>query len=406
MSHQQNWLDRCHFGDVSASMRAMIADGVKVQTIITSPPYWGLRSYLPGDHPDKHLEIGQEPTLREFIDKLVGVFDLCRELLTDDGTAWINMGDAYANDGKWGGSTGGKHAAGLHGETGVGRGKRNTGLKPKDLMGQPWRLAFALQDAGWYLRQDIIWHKPNPMPESTRDRCTKAHEYLFLLSKSPRYYYDQAAIRTQASAKTTQLSYDTFDGDRRAGYKMPDGWNTGTGAHGSFHPKGREKGHVAGNVNPAKGALAYEAGDVHHRTKSGLLAYAKGTRAARDNFKRPDSKRAIAHPGQTMGTHRPDRADSEYDLTTANRRSVWTIATEAYPDSHFATFPEKLVEPCVLAGSRGGDTVFDPFFGSGTTGAVAQRLGRRFIGCELNRDNDTLQRDRLRFQYLPVEVMA
>jgi site-specific DNA-methyltransferase (cytosine-N4-specific) len=350
-----NWIDKCHFGDCRDTMRAMIADGVKVQTIVTSPPYWGLRDYgVDG-------QIGHEPTLREFIDTLTGVFELCRELLADDGTAWVNMGDAYANDGKWGGSTGGKHVAALHGDSGVGRSKRTTGLKAKDLMGQPWRLAFALQDAGWYLRQDIIWHKPNPMPESTRDRCTKAHEYLFLLTKSPRYYYDQAAIRTPASAKTTQLSYDTFDGDRRAAYKMPDGWNTGAGAHGSFHPEGREKG-----------------------------------RTARDTFKREDSKRAVAHPGQTMGTHRPDRADSDYDLSTANRRSVWTIATEAYPGAHFATFPEALVEPCVLAGSRAGDIVFDPFFGSGTTGQVAARLGRKFIGCELNPAYEALQRDRIR----------
>jgi site-specific DNA-methyltransferase (cytosine-N4-specific) len=373
-----SWVGACHFGDCRDTMRAMIADGVKVQTIVTSPPYWGLRDYgVDG-------QIGMETTLREFIATLTDVFELCRELLADDGTAWVNMGDSYAGSGKGAAnypeSSSPKQLTN-HGSTTSGKGGFVPhGLKQKDLMGQPWRLAFALQDAGWYLRQDIIWHKPNPMPESTRDRCTKAHEYLFLLSKSPRYYYDQAAIRTQASAKTTQLSYDTFDGDRRAEYK------------------------TAGNVNPPKGAVAYADGDERHRTKAGLLAYAEKTRAARDNFKREDSKRAVAHPGQTMGTHRPDRADSEYDLTTANRRSVWTIATEAYPGAHFATFPEALVEPCVMAGSRPGDIVFDPFFGSGTTGQVAQRLGRRFIGCELNRDYEQLQRDRLRQPGLALEV--
>jgi site-specific DNA-methyltransferase (cytosine-N4-specific) len=361
------WLNACHFGDCRDTMRAMIADGVKVQTIVTSPPYWGLRDYgVDG-------QIGMESTLREFISTLTDVFELCRELLADDGTAWVNMGDSYAGSGKGAAnypeSSSSKQLSN-HGSTTSGKGGCvPVGLKPKDMMGQPWRLAFALQDAGWYLRQDIIWHKPNPMPESTRDRCTKSHEYLFLLSKNPRYYYDQAAIRTPASAKTTQLSYDTFDGDRRAGYKMPDGWNTAAGAHGSFHPEGREKG-----------------------------------RSARDTFKREDSKRAVAHPGQTMGTHRPDRADSEYDLTTANRRSVWTIATEAYPGAHFATFPEALVEPCVMAGSRPGDIVFDPFLGSGTVAQVAQRLGRRFIGCELNRDYEQLQRDRLRQPGLALEV--
>ena len=367
------WVNKCHFGDCRDTMRAMIADGVKVQTIVTSPPYWGLRDYgVDG-------QIGHEPTLREFIDTLTDVFELCRELLADDGTAWVNMGDAYANDTKWGGSTGGKHVAALHGDSGIGRAKRNTGLKAKDLMGQPWRLAFALQDAGWYLRQDIIWHKPNPMPESVQDRCTKAHEYIFLMTKSSSYHCDMASIRTPASLETKLQSFETMNFKARDKYK------------------------TAGNVNPPKGAVAYAEGDERHRTKAGLLAYAEKTRSARDNFKREDSKRAVAHPGQSMGTHRPDRADSEYDLSTANRRSVWTIATEAYPGAHFATFPEALVEPCVLAGSRAGDIVFDPFFGSGTTGQVASRLGRRFIGCELNPDYEPLQRDRLRQPGLMLE---
>ncbi|WP_186126019.1 DNA-methyltransferase [Burkholderia gladioli] len=372
------WLDRSHRGDCRDLMRTMIADGVRVQTIVTSPPYWGLRSYLPDGHPDKAREIGQEPTLREFIATLVEVFDLARQLLADDGTCWVNMGDAYA--GSWG-SQGRAYsgvavsalsarqvAASQRKVSGAGL-IRDVGLKPKDLMGQPWRLAFALQDAGWYLRQDIIWHKPNPMPESVRDRCTKAHEYLFLLTKNERYFYDQAAVRTPVRPDTKRQSFETMDFAARDKYKMPDGWNTEPGAHGSFHPNGREKG-----------------------------------RPARDTFKRENSKRAVAHPGQATGTHRPDRTDSEYDLTTANRRSVWTIATEAYPGAHFATFPEALVEPCVLAGSRPGDVVFDPFFGSGTVGQVAQRLGRRFLGCELNPDYEPLQRDRLRQPGLMLEV--
>jgi DNA modification methylase len=350
-----NWIDKCHFGDCRDTMRAMIADGVKVQTIVTSPPYWGLRDYgVDG-------QIGHEPTLREFIDTLTDVFELCRELLADDGTAWVNMGDSYAANRAYqvpSTKGGPKHS---ESQSAGGRGSSvPEGLKPKDLVGQPWRLAFALQDAGWYLRQDIIWHKPNPMPESTRDRCTKAHEYLFLLSKSPRYYYDQDAIRTPASAKTTQLSYDTFDGDRRARYKMPDGWNTAPGAHGSFHPHGREKGKKAG-ANAMRG-------------------------------------QGQARPEGIGRANREGRDVTEVGMNadTANRRSVWTIATEAYPGAHFATFPEALVEPCVLAGSRPGDIVFDPFFGSGTTGQVAARLGRKFIGCELNPAYEALQRDRIR----------
>jgi len=337
-----NWIDKCHFGDCRDTMHAMIADGVKVQTIVTSPPYWGLRDYgVDG-------QIGHEPTLREFIDTLTDVFELCRELLADDGTAWVNMGDAYntgttakrpssksSNHGRWSEN---------RSDELIGSARAHAaGMKTKDMMGQPWRLAFALQDAGWYLRQDIIWHKPNPMPESVQDRCTKAHEYIFLLTKSSSYYCDMASIRVPASLETKIQSFETMNFKARDKYK------------------------TAGNVNPPKGAVAYADGDERHRTKAGLRAYAQKT-----------------------------RADGEIDLSTANRRSVWTIATEAYPGAHFATFPEALVEPCVLAGSRPGDIVFDPFFGSGTTGQVAARLGRKFIGCELNQAYEALQRDRIR----------
>ncbi|HEM7839614.1 TPA: site-specific DNA-methyltransferase [Burkholderia multivorans] len=357
-----NWIDHSHRGDCRDLMRAMIADGVRVQTIVTSPPYWGLRSYLPDGHPDKHREIGQEPTLREFIDTLVGVFDLARELLADDGTLWLNMGDSYA-----GSRCGPETASTLNGtrrnqaeanramtasrrrdDVPVPRSDvRVAGLKPKDLVGQPWHLAFALQDAGWYLRQDIIWAKPNPMPESVRDRCTKAHEYLFLLSKSERYYFDTDAMREPRSSyedaatfrggcyvggetDNGQLGQRKVVGNRRV--KVPSGWDTGVGKHGSFHRDGR--------------------GDAEYRDYAG--------------------------DGRRM------------------RRSVWTVATQPYAAAHFATFPEALIEPCVLTGSRPGDVVFDPFFGSGTTGQVAQRLGRRFLGCELNPDYEPLQRDRLR----------
>ncbi|UEC01228.1 DNA-methyltransferase [Burkholderia vietnamiensis] len=333
-----NWLDRSHRGDCRDLMRAMMADGVRVQTIVTSPPYWGLRSYLPDGHPEKHREIGQEPTLRQFIDTLVEVFELARELLADDGTLWLNMGDSYA-----GSRSGPETASTLNGarrkQTEANRAMtasrrrddapvprsdvRVEGLKPKDLVGQPWRLAFALQDAGWYLRQDIIWAKPNPMPESVRDRCTKAHEYLFLLSKSERYYFDVDAIAELAVC--------------------PGG---------------------PGNVRPADLPPGFDGGNA-----------------------------------STYGSlHRIGPRE------TRNKRSVWTILTQPYAAAHFATFPEALVEPCVLAGSRPGDVVFDPFFGSGTTGQVAQRLGRRFLGCELNPDYEQLQRDRLRQPGLVLEV--
>lgn len=373
------WLNRCHFGDVRAVLRQMIADGVQVQTIVTSPPYWGLRSYLPADHPDKALEIGSEPTIGEFITALVEVFDLCRQVLREDGTAWVNMGDSYAAGGGRGAAGFGDECDGYARANREERGRSTTprGLKPKDLIGQPWRLAFALQEAGWWLRQDIIWHKPNPMPESIRDRCTKAHEYLFLLSRSERYFYDFEGAQEPVNGNAHA---------RRATIKMPDGWDTGPGGHGSFHRSGREKGAaraLAGNINPPKGQAAYEAGDEHHRTKAGLLAYAR-------------RERKLAEAGSgTKNNASMDEALAEMPAMR-NRRSVWTVPSEPYSGAHFATFPRALIEPCILAGCPAGGIVLDPFFGSGTTGQVAQQLGRRFIGIDLNPANEALQAERLR----------
>lgn len=174
-------------GDCRTLLAAM--DPQSINCCVTSPPYFGLRDYgVDG-------QIGLEQTPDEYVAEMVAVFREVRRVLRDDGTLWLNLGDSYANDGKWGGSSGGKHVSALHGKSGIGRGKVTTGLKPKDLIGIPWRVAFALQADGWYLRQDIIWHKPNPMPESVKDRCTKAHEYVFMLSKSARYFYDADAVK-------------------------------------------------------------------------------------------------------------------------------------------------------------------------------------------------------------------
>lgn len=366
MTVRNSWLNRCHFGDCRDTMRRMIADGVRVQCIVTSPPYWGLRDYgVDG-------QIGLEPTLSEFLAQLVEVFDLCRQLLADDGTLWLNMGDCYMTGaGKVntapGGGTQGERWKGIRGDDKLAtlgpmqqpNRMPQLGFKPKDLAGQPWRLAFALQDAGWWLRQDIIWSKPNPMPESVRDRCTKSHEYLFLMTRSERYYFDFDANKESAVSATCPA---------------PAGWDTGAGAHRDL--KGRYSGTGVGFGH------GYDA--------------TPKPRSRRDSFKREDSKREQAIPGQAVGTHRPDRAESEWDVSRRNRRSVWTIPTQAYRGAHFATFPEALVEPCVLAGSRPGDIIFDPFFGTGTVGRVALRLGRQFIGCELNPSNAALQDDRLR----------
>jgi DNA modification methylase len=307
-----NWLNKCHFGDCIETMRRM-PDGI-VQTCVTSPPYFGLRDY------GHDGQIGLEPTPVEFVGKLVEVFREVRRVLRDDGTLWLNLGDSYAaNRGYQVPSTLMNGDTTNQAQAGSGRGMlaSDFGLKPKDLIGIPWRVALALQADGWYLRQDIIWHKPNPMPESVRDRCTKAHEYLFLLTKSDRYSFDSGAIAERAS-------------DLRG----------------------------PGNVNPVR-ALP-------------------GERDSGDNANIRGSLHKIG-PRETR-----------------NKRSVWSIATQSFDGAHFATFPEALVEPCILAGSRPGDIVFDPFMGSGTVASVAQRLGRRWLGAELNPDYIALQAERTR----------
>lgn len=381
-----DWLNRCHFGDCLETLRRM-PDGI-VNTCVTSPPYFGLRDY---GHPG---QIGLEPTPDEFVAKLVDVFREVRRVLRDDGTLWLNLGDSYATGAGKAVSPGGGAQGERFLEAGPSghRGSRGPsakhkmpqtadaknpnagiplfqpnrmplpGLKPKDLIGIPWMVAFALRADGWWLRQDIVWHKPGPMPESTEDRCTKAHEYVFLLAKSQHYYFDFEAIKEPST------------------------------------------GRPAGNVNPQKGEIAYLEGDEKLRTRAGLTAFAERTRSKRDSFKREDSKRAEVIPSQSVGTHRPDRDESEYPLDERRKRSVWTVATATYDGTHFAVFPPKLIEPCVLAGAPAGGVVLDPFLGSGTTAFVAERLGRKWIGCELNEAYKPLQDERLRQPSLDLEA--
>ena len=381
-------LNRCHFGDVREVLRSLIDAGVRVQTIVTSPPYWGLRDY---GHPG---QLGLEQTPEQYVAAMVEVFRCVRDVLADDGTLWLNIGDSYASNPASGGAQSSRMTGGEHKRTPPERKyQRPDGLKPKDLIGIPWMLAFALRADGWYLRQDIIWSKPNPMPESVQDRCTKAHEYVFLLVKSQTYYCDMDAIKdpaTESSMARWAQNVEAQTGSDRVPGKT----------NGNMKAVG---GRLAGNVNPPKGQLAYEMGDDRHRTKAGLLAYAQRQRSKRDSFQRDNSKRANPFFGQSVGTHRPDREESNWAIDTRNKRSVWTVATTPYKGAHFATFPTKLIEPCILAGAPVGGIVLDPFFGSGTTGQVAQGLGREWIGIELNPKNKALQDKRLRQPALKLE---
>jgi len=453
-------------GDCREVLAGLPADSV--HCVVTSPPYWGLRDYgimptvwggddpacehLWGDdlakvgggkqpadkvrwqhdseaRPNGHQEAaagafcqhcgawrgahGLEPTIDLYVRNAVEIFRAVHRVLRPDGTLWLNLGDSYAttphgpigantSDPKYVGARHRGHGNGGEPSNELAPNRRpQPGLKHKDMVGMPWRVAFALQADGWWLRQDIIWAKPNPMPESVTDRCTKAHEYVFLLTKSARYYFDAEAIKEEASDNTHA---------RNGKIKMPDGWDTGPGGHGSYHRQGREKGKT----------------------------------------------RKLAEPG--IGTKNNRSFDEAMSVMpdSRNKRSVWTVATSPFPEAHFATFPPELIEPCIKAGTsekgccakcgapwerivkrertRDGEpldgsfhgaetdgtpqkigasgvghwrdksesttlgwrptckcaaaivpaTVLDPFGGAGTTGLVADRLQRNTILIELN----------------------
>jgi len=329
-----------HFGDCRDSLRKMTADGVKVQMCVTSPPYYGLRDY------GHDGQIGMEETPEQFIAALVEVFQCVRDVLADDGVLWVNMGDSYASAPKNRSPEQSTLNTGLSGGLGTQTSilkqiNKITGeLKAKDLIGIPWMLAFALRADGWYLRKDIIWNKPNPMPESVTDRPTSSHEYIFLLSKQPTYFYDHEAIKEKGVS--TDLRPSALDRGREFGYDS------------------------------------------------------KESKMPRPQASKPDKQRG--HSRRHAGFN--DRWDAmekaEQCSGMRNKRSVWTVATKPYTGAHFATYPPELIEPCILAGSRPGDIVLDPFFGSGTTGQVAMQLGRQYIGCELNPAYEALQLERTR----------
>ncbi|MBX3017998.1 MAG: site-specific DNA-methyltransferase [Bdellovibrionaceae bacterium] len=281
---------------------------------MTSPPYWGLRDY------GVNGQMGLEKTPEEFIASMTTLFREVRRVLKDDGTLWLNLGDSYAAS-QYGSGGGWAKGEGKNGSGGNSQERSlftdpgyDAKLPNKNLVGIPWRTALALQADGWILRQDIIWHKPNPMPESTKDRCTKSHEYIFLLSKKPRYYFDNEAIREPA--------------------RYPGG-------------PGNTKGQDVPGQREGKNANL--GGSIHK-----------------------------------IGP-RPTR----------NKRSVWSVTTKGFKGAHFATFPPDLIEPCILAGAPVGGVVLDPFLGSGTTGMVAKKHGREFIGIELNPGYAEIARKRI-----------
>jgi DNA modification methylase len=298
-------------GDCREVLRTM--PDRSVHCCVTSPPYWGLRDYGVAG------QIGLEATPAAFVAEMVEVFEEVRRVLRDDGTLWLNLGDSYMGGGRGGGADNCKQRTNV-GSLDAAPNQRVAGYKQKDLVGVPWMVAFALRAAGWYLRQDIIWSKPNPMPESVTDRCTKAHEYIFLMSKSARYYYDAAAVSEPAvKAGLILHSYGTGAKDRQ------------------------------------------DVSDVNdRRTRIGLANW---------NQAQPD---------------------------TRNKRSVWEVSTQSFPEAHFATFPPALIEPCILAGCPIGGTVLDPFGGAGTTGMVSDRLGRDAILIELNPEYAAIAENRIR----------
>ena len=280
-------------GDAAIQLRTLEPESI--HTCVTSPPYYNLRDYeAPG-------QIGMEETPEAFINKLLGIFREVRRVLRQDGTLLVNIGDSYAT------RSGAQPPTNTRNSVGHTAKRPPSGYKYKDLIGIPWMLAFALRADGWYLRQDIIWNKTNCMPEAVKDRCTKSHEYIFLLSKSERYYFDAAAIREPSGSK--------------------------------------------GNAKTFRGGGAYTNGQA-------FVNHAAATRESHGNAKNESG--------------------------TRNMHDVWNVATAQFKGAHYATFPPKLIEPCILAGCPIGGTVLDPFAGSGTTGAVAKTLRRDFVGIEIN----------------------
>lgn len=356
-------LDTIHCGDALIVLRTLPDESVNCA--VTSPPYFGLRDYGVSG------QIGLERTPSQYVAMLTAVFEEVRRVLRTDGTLWLNLGDSYASGKGQSGSQGAEHQEARNKnqrslnrgyQTTGGKGQtrsvddramlREEGLQPKGLIGIPWRVAFALQDAGWILRSDIIWSKGNPMPESVTDRPTKAHEYVFLLAKSPRYHYDQDAIREPFSDETLPRMLRGVSDQHK--------WANGADGQ-SQHTMSRDRANVRKHD-----ATTHGSNGTGFQGHSGYLK-ADGT--------------PLVNP---LGR---------------NKRTVWTINTVAFSDAHFATFPPKLIEPMILAGCPVGGVVLDPFMSSGTTALVARQLGRHYVGIELNPEYVAIAEKRLAQPY-------
>lgn len=411
-------------GDCIKSLKKL--ENQSINTCITSPPYWGLRDYN-----GEEEQLGMEDTPEKFVENLVKVFKEVKRVLRDDGTVWLNLGDSYAGNNSRASNNGragyGTEREGVFTKTGK-------GLKTKDLVGIPWRVALALQQDGWYLRQDIIWHKPNPMPESVQDRCTKAHEYIFLLSKSQKYYFDNEAIKEDlADASKTRLTQNNIN-NQKGSDRVPNKPNGAMKAvvakkHGKYETEENEAKHRQGihanrgdNLIEVRSKLPKQKDFVTFlRSKTKAKTLAENTdipltkiehwfRADESGFAYPsigDWKKVREYIDDwSQEFHIIDKGLTFFELKTdevvvsdkRNKRSVWTVTTKPFKGAHFATFPMDLIEPCVLAGCPEGGVVLDPFAGSGTTGIVAVGHNRDAVLLELNEEYIQLAEQRIKDQ--------
>ena len=353
-------IDKIYQGDSLEVLKTF--EDNSIDCCVTSPPYYALRDYgVDG-------QIGVEETPEKYIERLTEVFTEVHRVLKPNGTLWLNIGDSYWGGG-WRGSELNEHSGkiqkgskGTHcGETMPSCKGNRGGYKPKDLIGIPWMLAFSLRNAGWYLRQDIIWHKPNPMPESVKDRCTKSHEYIFLLSKSQKYYFDYEAIQEEANPNYISKNI-RFGGNK---YRDNDDPHFQIYSGNVYEPKMK--------VRTQNNGYSKDGG---HRDNSGGFG----------DYSKYGHTKNCQYDGQVPNTIHLKRDDGIKDEVyfVRNKRDVWSINIKPNKEAHFATYPDKLVSTCILAGCPEGGVVLDPFMGSGTTGIVAYKLGKHYVGIELN----------------------